>query len=422
MQEEAKQSQIRPEDTLESKEPYSEDTNYNQSLQLTMSKLQYPESVNSERKTTEDIAKNNKYDETIKKKEPEQSEDNEDEDVDDVIIKESSDSEPTETAFTITPKTRLSPRSLTFQDQEDASEDGHSPKRRLWAQKFNTMPKYQSKFPKPAEANSTKETQSLGRATGKQVTGDAPNAGTPNFANSNLWDIWDKHKAYLIRKRAKDPSKTTIIKRVDGPTVIFDDNHLTEEESKRLLNNLNQQDQNRDLISEVDKEWNELKRKSEDDIKELQYLRKQVKQNELVIISLIDEKKQLQELLQKDETFGDNMKQIQLVRVVQENKELNIRIIELEQELKATKEKIYNGQPSKDLLEAISRVHKEENARVILQQYVRDLELELDSLKKELPSHKLRHVLLCQIVLWLILIALLGMILLKRFPSLSYIQ
>jgi len=172
----------------------------------------------------------------------------------------------------------------------------------------------------------------------------------------------------------------------------------------------------------VDKEWNELKRKSEDDIKELQYLRKQVKQNELVIISLIDEKKQLQELLQKDETFDDNMKQIQLVRVVQENKELNIRIIELEQELKATKEKIYNGQPSKDLLEAISRVHKEENARVILQQYVRDLELELDSLKKELPSHKLRHVLLCQIVLWLILIALLGMILLKRFPSLSYIQ
>ena len=125
--------------------------------------------------------------------------------------------------------------SLSIEHQEDSNEDGH-PKRRGWVkssiqcQNINLnfqnqkKPSYQSSesWNGFRKAHNRRSSKYLSEKVNLVV-----DVGTLNFANSNLWDIWDKHKAYLIRKRDQEVAKSTVtVRRIDGPTVIFDNQLL----------------------------------------------------------------------------------------------------------------------------------------------------------------------------------------------------
>jgi len=69
---------------------------------------------------------------------------------------------------------------------------------------------------------------------------------------------------------------------------------------------------------------------------------------------------------------------------------------------------------SLQLVEAKKKVELETNARIILQQYVRDLQNEIDQVKGHLPGQKFKNVFFFQMFIWAVLMIFLGLLLFRK--------
>jgi len=137
---------------------------------------------------------------------------------------------------------------------------------------------------------------------------------------------------------------------------------------------------------------------------ELQDCKSKLEQSETIVKTLTVEIEQLKH--KKDELEYEQQ---------QETRLLHERLRQMEDSRSAPSP--FNVDALSQLQLAQKRLDMEINSKSILQQYVKELEKELDSMKQQLPGKQFKNLLFIQLFLWMIVIILLIAVLFRRQTS-----